>query len=348
MSKLKIALIGVGLGGKTHIQLICSSSSVVLDSVVAPANEINYTVAVNHNVPLFTTIEDCLKSRKVDGVIIASPNHLHFQQAEACINNGIPVLIEKPVTSSICEGEKLLRLVESKNVKVLVGHHRAHNPIVKAAAHAIQSGRLGKLVSFVGSAQFFKPSHYYADGPWRKLKGGGPILINLIHEIDIMRRLMGDIVAVHAITSSSIRKFEVEDTSAINLIFANGALGTFMLSDTAASAMSWEQTSGENPRYPSYCNENCYFVAGTCGSLAIPTMRIKRYADGIAPSWWSSFTEEHVIFTPLDPLTCQMEHFADVIRGIAAPLVTVEDGYNNLLVTDAIRKSALTKSIVEV
>ena len=348
MSKLRIAVIGVGLGGKTHIRLMESSTSAVLVSIVAPDNVKNHAYAQQHNVPMYFTIEECLKSRAVDGVIIASPNQLHYQQAEVCINHGVPVLIEKPVTSTVHEGNSLLQLVESNNAKVLVGHHRAHNPILKAAGQVVRSGSLGKLVSFMGSAQFYKPAHYYDDGPWRKVIGGGPILINMIHEIDNMRRLMGDIVAVHAITSNSIRKFVVEDTVAINLVFANGALGTFILSDTSAIAMSWEQTSGENPGYPSYRDEDCYFIAGTRGSLAIPTMRMKYYADDITPSWWNTFTEEQINVSTLDPLAIQLEHFMDVIRDNVAPLVTVEDGYRNLLVTEAIRKSATTKSIVEV
>ena len=87
--------------------------------------------------------------------------------------------------------------------------------------------------------------------------------------------LVGDIVRVQAVTSNATRGFAVEDTAAMVFTFANGALGTFLLSDTAASPRSWEQTSQENTSYDSYDDEDCYHIAGTRGSLSVPTMRLQ-------------------------------------------------------------------------
>lgn len=82
-------------------------------------------------------------------------------------------------------------------------------------------------------------------------------------------------VEVEALGSNAVRGFAVEDAVTINLRFASGALGTFLLSDTAACPRSWEQTSQENPAYPSYADEDCYVLTGTNGSLSVPTMRLE-------------------------------------------------------------------------
>src|SRR5512132_4554968 len=128
------------------------------------------------------------------------------------------------------------------------------------AAEIVKSDRLGRLVAVVGTEMFCKPDQYFEDGPWRRQPGGGPILINMVHEIGNLRALCGEIVAVQAFASNATRGFPVEDTVAINLRFANGALGTFMLSDTAASARSWEQTSQENAAYATCDDEDAYTI----------------------------------------------------------------------------------------
>ena len=148
----------------------------------------------------------------------------------------------------------------------------------------------------------------------------------MIHEVHNLRMLCGDIKAVQAFASHAVRGFPVEDTVAINLQFANGALGSFLLSDTAACARSWEQTSRENKAYPSYEDEDCYVIAGTDGSLSVPTMRNKTYPRKEDRSWWKPFEVGVIGMVRDDPLKHQMKHFGAVVRGEAQPLVSARDG----------------------
>jgi len=343
-----IVVVGPGLIGKKHIALIRANPDTHLAAIVAPDHPENHITSASEEVPLFHSLQHCVNAVKLDGVIIASPNAFHYEQARFCIEKNIPVLIEKPITSDIDEAIHLNKLVLDRKAKALVGHHRAYSPLLETAQRVIQEGRLGRLVSVVGSAQFYKPAQYFLDGPWRSQLGGGPILINMIHEVGNLRALMGEIIKVQAMSSSAVRQFVVEDTVVINFGFSNGALGTFVLSDTAATPMSWEQTSRENPAYTTYENEDCYTVSGTQGSLSFPTMRIRYFPKGNEASWWSPFLEENISFERDDPLRRQLAHFVKLILGHCEPQVSVVDGCRNLMVIEAIRSAINSGNLVNI
>ncbi|PSW22218.1 gfo/Idh/MocA family oxidoreductase [Photobacterium sanctipauli] len=347
MTKLNIAVAGAGLIGKTHLKLVSESTECNLAAIVDPSPEAN-EIAEQYQVPLYASLNELFAANKPDGVILATPNKLHAEQTLQCIYENVPAIVEKPVTESIEDGERVYREAQRLNSKVLVGHHRAYSPVLETAKQVIESNQLGKLVAIMGSAIFYKPDDYFEIGAWRTKKGGGPILINLIHEIGNLRYLMGEIVGVQAISSNATRHFEVEDTTAITLKFESGALGTFLLSDAASSPKSWEQTSQENKSYATYEDEDCYHVAGTHGSLSIPTMRLKSFAQGEAQSWWKPLQESVANIDREDPLKLQLQHFCDVINNDVEPRVSIKDGLQNLKVIDAVIKACETSDYVEV
>jgi predicted dehydrogenase len=125
-------------------------------------------------------------------------------------------------------------------------------------------------------------------------------------------------------------------------------LGSFVLSDTAASARSWEQTSQENKAYPSYGDEDCYVLSGSLGTLAVPTMRLKTYADAQQASWWLPFELGAFDLVREDPLQRQLDHFVQIILGQAEPLVSVRDGLQNLRVIEAIAQAVRTGQAVQI
>jgi predicted dehydrogenase len=347
MRTTRIAVAGAGTIGSAHINVLRASPTCTLCAVVDPAPSAA-AIADRAGVPLYRTLDELLANDRPDGIVVATPNQLHVEHATTCIAAGLPMLLEKPIAPTVGEAESLVRAADAADAKILIGHHRAHSPIMARARAVIDSGQLGRLVAVTGSATFFKPDEYFSDAPWRSEPGGGPILINMIHEVHNLRMLCGDIVAVQAIASSAVRRFPVEDTVTINLRFANGALGSFMLSDTAACARSWEQTSRENSAYSTYADEDCYVVIGTMGSLSIPTMRLKRYGEAEARSWWKPFDESVVDIVREDPLERQIEHFAAIVRGEASPLVSARDGLENLRVTEAIATAANTGATIEI
>jgi len=333
----RIAVVGVGLIGQRHVELISESSHAELAAVVDPDPRAA-DVARVAGVAWHPTLDDLLASDEPDGAVIATPSDLHVVHALACIQAGVSVLVEKPIATTVADALRVAEAAEAHRVPLLVGHHRRYSPILVAAREIVRSGTLGDVVAVVATTVFAKPADYFEAGPWRQQAGGGPILINLIHDIDALRMLVGEIAAVQAMASSHARGFAVEDTAAIALRFVHGAIGSMMVSDAAASPVSWELTAGEDPAFPRHDGRDCYVVAGTRGSLAIPTMRLTTY-DG-EPSWKRPARTDTVPVRRGDPLVRQLEHFCAVIAGAAEPEVGGRDALETLRVTLAIAGAA--------
>jgi predicted dehydrogenase len=337
---VRIAVVGAGLIGRRHVEEIAASRSARLAAVVAPAPAAD-AVARAHRVPWYRSLAELLERDRPDGVVLATPNRLHVEGGLACVAAGVPTLVEKPVADTVEAATRLVEAAEGAGVPLLVGHHRRHSPLLARAREVVAGGALGRVVAVVGTALFAKPDGYFeVGGGWRRQPGGGPVLINLVHEVDGLRWLVGDVVRVQATTSRAARGFPVEDTAAMVLTFANGALGTFLLSDAAASPRSWEQTSREDASYPDHPDEDCYHIAGTSGSLSVPTMRLRRYPG--APSWWQPFETSVVAVRRSDPLARQVEHFAAVVRREVEPVCDGRDGLATLRVVEAVAESART------
>jgi predicted dehydrogenase len=335
--KLRIGIAGAGLIGRKHIDLIEASADCVLAGIADHSADAK-AFAAARGIDWYSDHRELLADARPDGVIVASPNALHLAMALDCIEHGVPALVEKPVTDTVVAARQLLRAVERSGVPVLVGHHRRHNPRIKAVRDAVASGRLGLLTAVVGLWLLRKSDDYY-DVAWRREAGGGPILINLVHDIDNLRFICGEIVEVQALTSNNARGFAVEDTAALLLRFASGALGTVTVSDATPSPWSWELSSGENAAYPQQ-DQPCYLFAGTKGSISVPVMELWSYPaqDG----WYAPLARAGIDPAPLDPLVEQLRHFLAVIERRETPLIPVADAMATLAVVEAVREAART------
>lgn len=350
---VRIAVAGAGLIGKRHMAVLAALPNATLCAVADPS-EGSAELARQHGAAHFPSLTELIAAQRPDGVVLATPNPLHLEHALECIAAGIPILVEKPLAHSVQAGEQLCRAAAARGVPVLVGHNRRYSAVIAKAVEIVHSGVLGKLVAVQCSTLFYKAENEgYFDGEfaWRRQPGGGPVLLNLIHEIGNLRSLCGEIESVQSFTSNATRRFAVEDTAAITLRFASGALGTLLLSDCAASSRSWEHTSGEDhPRYAlaHVDDEDCYHLCGTMGSLSLPTLRLRRYPGEADRSWHKPLPKETVSVDRVDPLAGQMAHFIEVVQGLAQPKVSAHDGLRNLLVVEAVIESGRTGQIVRI
>ena len=233
MSKLHIAVVGAGLIGKTHIDRALASSSVELVAIADPSPAAA-ELARSAGVACFADYRSLLKETRPQGVVVATPNSTHAQITVDCLEQGAAVLVEKPIADTLEDGQRICEASRAAGLPVLVGHQRRHNPIMRKAKAIVASGALGRPVTATVMCTWLKPRDYF-DVAWRRQAGGGPILINLIHDIDLMRHLYGEIESVQAFASNGVGGFEVEDTAVVALRFRNGALGTVTVSDTTAA-----------------------------------------------------------------------------------------------------------------
>jgi predicted dehydrogenase len=336
-SPRRIGVAGAGLIGRRHVALIEASPECRVAGIADPSDAAR-AFADAHGIPWYPGHRDLLGREKPDGMIVATPNALHLAVALDCIAQGVPALIEKPVTDTLVAAQQLQRAVQRSGVAVLVGHHRRHNPIIKTIREQIAGGRIGQLTAVVGLWLLKKPDDYF-DVIWRRQPGGGPILINLVHDIDNLRFICGEIVEVQALTSNQARGFAVEDTAALLLKFASGAIGTVTVSDATPAPWSWELASGENSAYPRQ-DQPCYLFAGTKGSLSVPTMQLWSYPG--ESGWYAPLAGTDIAAAALDPLVEQLRHFLAVIDRREAPLISVQDAMGTLAVVEAVGEAART------
>lgn len=342
---LRLALFGAGNIGARHLSLAQQEPDCRISAVADP-NPAAAQLANDHGASIYADANELLGNESVDGAIVAAPNHLHAEIGIACAQRGLPVLMEKPITDTIEAGEAFLRAAVAHGATIAVGHHRRFDPTIELAHQALREGQIGRLAGVECLWSLRKHDSYY-EAAWRRDRpSGGPVLINLIHDIDLLRYLCGDIVRVHAEGGSSLRGNDVEDTVAISLRFAGGAVGTVLASDAAPSPWGWELATGENPEIP-FTGNNCYRFLGTKGSLALPRMELWRHGDDTPANWHQPIAMLSKQSGPRSALKDQLSHFCGVVRGEHPPRVSGEDALATLRTAMAILKSIDTTQPVE-
>ena len=192
--KVRIAVAGAGLIGRRHVEEVDASpvaSWPRSSTPVRSAPSWRRSTACR----CYTALTELFAAGKPDGVILATPNRMHVDGGLECVAAGVPVIVEKPVGDTVEGATRLVEAGEAAGVPVLTGHHRNYSPIMATAREIVRSGQLGTVVAVTGTALFHKPDDYFDVGDgWRRQPGGGPILLNLIHEVNNLLSLVGRIV----------------------------------------------------------------------------------------------------------------------------------------------------------
>ncbi|KAL2864101.1 Gfo/Idh/MocA family protein [Aspergillus lucknowensis] len=357
-SKIRVALVGGGTIAPLHAKCLHSSPSCTLTAIIdpfPPGRQLAAKLSVAH----FDTVGALLASSepRPDTYIICVPSDLHVPITKEIIAAASPktVLLEKPFSTNSASGQDLVEFAEQRACTILVGHHRRHHPAIAAGKEAIQSGKLGTLTAISGLWTIKKPPSYFQSAPWRahRSKGGGPIWINFVHDIDVIHYWTGSharkLWAVRTPARRHLRDAAVPETdrveegAAITIEFDNGVLGTFLVSDNVSSPFTWEVASGENPLIPqSDMAVGAYRVFGTKGTISIPDGYFWSYPrettemKGREAGWHVPIQRDVLQIPGGSPFENQIEHLAKVVRGEEAPRCSAQDGLAAVRVCEAI------------
>lgn len=340
--QVRLAVIGAGGMGQNHIRFIQAEPEADLVAI-ADAYAGARAIADDVGVPFYQDPSQMMDEIKPDGVIIATPNQLHLPIAREALKRHIPTLVEKPISDDLADAEAFAKEAQAAEVPVLVGQHRRYNPFVNKAKQLIDDGALGKLT--VGSFHYmiYKNDDYF-DVAWRRKKGAGPILVNLVHDVDLLRYLMGEIASVQGMQSSAARGFETEDSAVVNVRFQSGALASMTISDATVAPWNWEATAREDPQYRPF-NADAYYIGGTKGALSLPQLQLFTYAG--EPSWHKPLQATTEPVDPALPHKMQLKHFVQVIQGHADPIVTPADNVKTLKALMAIKEAAESGQLIQ-
>lgn len=234
---VRFAIVGTGMIGRYHAQAIRETPGATLSAVCRSDPKGADETAREYGVPCETSYESLLARRDVDAVCICTPSGRHAAQTIAAAAAGKHVLVEKPMALGLADADAMIASCRAAGVRLGVALQRRTEPVFRAVREAIQSGELGRLVLGSATVPYLRGQDYYHSAAWRgtwALDGGGALMNQGIHLVDLLVWFAGDVAEVGARTATLTHRIEVEDCVTASLRFTNGALGALTATTSAA------------------------------------------------------------------------------------------------------------------
>ncbi len=253
--ELGFGIIGCGVVSDWHIYGIKHTEGARLIAVADAVKERAQNKGESEGVPYYQDYQDLLAREDIEVVNICVPSGLHKEIAVAAANAGKHVIVEKPLDITLERIDQIINACEKAGVKLSVIYQSRFFDSTRKIKKAIDQGKFGKLVLGDVYNKYYRPQEYYDSGNWRgtwKLDGGGALMNQSIHGIDLLQYLMGPVKSLFAYSKVLVRNIETEDTAVAVIEFKNGAIGTI---------------EGATSVYPSY--ERRLEIHGEKGSVRV-------------------------------------------------------------------------------
>lgn len=235
MKKIRFGMIGCGMISNFHARAIEQIENAELAGCYDAYLPNAEAFSKKYGATVFRELENMLQSDNIDAVCVCTPSGMHTPQAVAAMRAGKHVVCEKPMSLTLAEADQMIETQRSTGVKVCVISQYRYTPAMREVQRAINAGAFGRIVSGSLQMKYFRSDAYYNSASWRgtwAMDGGGALMNQGIHGIDMFRTLMGPVRQLCAYARTQTRKIEVEDSAVAILEFENGAIGTIEGSTT--------------------------------------------------------------------------------------------------------------------
>jgi len=239
---IRFGIIGTGVIAKQHVLGIRANKNAKVEAVCDLDEEVLKTFAEEHEVEkTYTDYHKMLEDPTIDAVSICTPSGMHGKMCIDAARAGKHILCEKPIEITTEALDKLVEEVEKSGVKMVCVFQRRFAPIPVKVKAALDSGVFGKVLMASAYAKYYRKPEYYASAGWRatwELDGGGALMNQGVHAIDLISWLMGGVKKVSAITRTQFHNIPVEDAAVATVEYNNGAIGVIEGSTCAKPAQS--------------------------------------------------------------------------------------------------------------
>lgn len=333
---MKFGIVGSGMIAAFHAQALAKIPQAQLAGVYSATPGHAAAFAQKYGCKAYPTREALLQDSAIEIICVCTPSGQHADDAVAAAQARKHVLIEKPMATTLADADRIMEAGEKKRVLIGVVSQLCFSPAVEQAKQAVQAGALGKLVLGDLSMKYYRSPEYYQSAAWRgtwELDGGGALMNQGIHGVDVFYEICGRITSVTAHARTRIHDIAVEDTVCALLELENGALAT-MQASTAV--------------HPGYARR--LEICGSAGSIVLEEDQIVKW-DCCQPV---VDTAQHSRSSSSDPANislaghrCQLENMIAAVQGKEPLRIDAARGRIPLEIILAIYQSACTGKTVQ-
>jgi UDP-N-acetyl-2-amino-2-deoxyglucuronate dehydrogenase len=358
VERLRFGILGCGVIGPHHARAIAGIESAELVAVADVVPELAEELADEHGCSHYASLGEMLSGVDLDAVCICTPSGMHAEDATVALEAGKDVVIEKPVDVTLKAADRLLEVQRATGRRVAVVSQHRFDAATRAVHEAVTRGQFGRLTSGSAEVRWWRSQSYYDSGGWRgtvELDGGGVLINQAIHSIDLLQWLMGPVVEVTSYTGLlAHERIEVEDTAVAILKFAGGAFGT-IVATTAAYPGLTARIAVHGDRGSAVIDDDAlsYFHAASEGQEG------DAYGAGGGENQAEHVIEQYGERDPVsgagaDPGSLSMAHrdqiqdFVEAVREGHEPSINLEEGRKPLAIIQGIYESARTGGAVRI